>query len=389
MERYKRVCAYIDLDDICHNFDQMYKRLPKGTKIMAVVKADGYGHGAVPVSKEVEHLEYIWGFGVATLEEGRSLREHGIEKPIHILGYTFPEDYKEVLRNDLQPTIFTLEMAEDLNAVAKELGVQGEIHIGVDTGMSRIGLKDNEEGIELIETISHLPYLSIVGCFTHFVKADEEDKEKSYDQIRRFQSIKKNLEERKIKIPLYHCSNSAGIIEFQDLEQDLVRSGISNYGIYPSNEVNRSEVCLRPALSLKSHIIFVKEIEQGTSISYGATFVAPEKMKVATIPVGYGDGYPRSLSNKGWVLIHGKKAPILGRVCMDQLMVDVTQIENVSTGDEVTLIGRSGEEELTVEELGDLSGRFSYEFICDLGNRIPRCYVKNGKVIYCKEYFVK
>lgn len=253
--------------------------------------------------------------------------------------------------------------------------------------MGRIGFKVSKESVETISRISKLPNIKMEGMFTHFAKADEFDKSYTFAQHEKFLWMKEQLETNGIQISYYDCDNSAGIIDFPDMKHDLARAGISIYGMYPSDEVKKDAVDLKPALELISHISFVKDVEKGTSISYGGTFVAPKKMRIATIPVGYGDGYPRSLSNKGYVLIHGKRADIVGRVCMDQFMVDVTDIMPVAMGDEVTLIGADGAEKITMEQLGDLSGRFNYELACDISKRVPRAFVKNGEIVATKDYF--
>ena len=262
---------------------------------------------------------------------------------------------------------------------AQRQGRDVHIHIGLDTGMSRIGFADRQESVEEIKKISQLPNLKIEGMFTHFARADETDRSPAIDQLNRYLNFAKLLEDAGIQIPMKHCSNSAGIIRVPEANLNAVRAGITIYGIYPSNEVERDIVKLIPAMELKSHISYIKTVEPGAAFSYGGTFTAKKEMKVATIPVGYADGYPRSLSNKGWVLIHGKKAPILGRVCMDQFMVDITKIPDAKAGDEVTLIGKDGKEFISIEKFGDLSGRFSYEFACDISKRVPRVYIKDGK----------
>ena len=223
--------------------------------------------------------------------------------------------------------------------------------------------------------------------FTHFAKADEKDKSYTYQQHEKFVWMKQALEEKNLEIPYIDCDNSAGIIDFPNMKHNLARAGISLYGMYPSDEVNKNAISLKPALELISHISFVKNVEAGTSISYGGTFVAPKVMRIATIPVGYGDGYPRSLSNKGAVLIHGKRARILGRVCMDQFLVDVTDIPEAKFMDEVVLVGKDQTETITIDELAELSGRFNYEFICCLGKRIPRVYIQDGKIVEQIDYF--
>ena len=268
-----------------------------------------------------------------------------------------------------------------MSGAAERTGKAAKVHIKVDTGMSRIGITPDDTGLRFVKEAMETPGIEIEGIFTHFARADEADKTSALKQLEVFQAFIGQIESKLgLTIPVKHCSNSAGIVEMPQANMDVVRPGIILYGLRPSDEVSQEIVALRPALSLHSHIVYVKEVQPGLSVSYGGTFTAQHKMRIATIPVGYGDGYPRMLSGKGYVLIHGKKAPILGRVCMDQFMVDVTDILNVKEGDPVTLIGTDGEETITAELLGDLSGRFNYELVCDLGRRIPRVYIQDGKI---------
>ena len=379
MKKFERVKAVVSLDAIAHNFAEMKKNIAKGTKIVAVIKADGYGHGAEAIARLIEDYDYIWGFAVATPEEALQLRTFGVKKPILILGIVFAEYFTQMIAKEIRLTVCTYEMAQKLSEEAQRQGRDVHIHIGLDTGMSRIGFADRQESVEEIKKISQLPNLKIEGMFTHFARADETDRSPAIDQLNRYLNFAKLLEDAGIQIPMKHCSNSAGIIRVPEANLNAVRAGITIYGIYPSNEVERDIVKLIPAMELKSHISYIKTVEPGAAFSYGGTFTAKKEMKVATIPVGYADGYPRSLSNKGWVLIHGKKAPILGRVCMDQFMVDITKIPDAKAGDEVTLIGKDGKEFISIEKFGDLSGRFSYEFACDISKRVPRVYIKDGK----------
>ncbi|MBQ8803979.1 MAG: alanine racemase [Tyzzerella sp.] len=387
MKTYSRVYARIDLDAIEYNVERMKKNLNPWTKIMAVIKADGYGHGAVQIAEMLESVEYIWGFAVATLDEAIVLRSEGIQKPILVLGCVFPDQYMAMLKNDIRMNVYTEEMAEAISQMAAREGMTAYMHIKLDTGMGRLGFDITEGSAEAIARISELRNVSLEGIFTHFAKADETDKSFTEKQMKDFIWMRDKLKEKNVVFKYEHCANSAAIIDVPEANFDLVRAGISTFGLYPSEEVNKESVRLKPALALKSHVAFVKDIEAGTPISYGGTFVSKEKMRIATIPVGYADGYPRNLSNVGYVLIRGRKAQIVGRVCMDQFMVDVTHIEGVSFGDKVTLIGKDGNETITVEDLGDLSGRFNYEFICDLGKRIPRVYVRNGKISEQVDYF--
>ena len=376
MKEYRRICADIDLDALTHNLDEIHRCISEGTKIIAVVKADGYGHGAVPLAEVMEKREDIWGYAVATPEEAEELCSNGMKKPILILGYTFPEYDAQIVKEELRPAVFSLIRAEQLSEEAVRQDKICKIHIKLDTGMSRIGFQVTEQSADEIAQIAKLPHIMIEGIFTHFSKADETDKAFTKKQEAAYERMITWLKERQVSIPVHHVSNSAGIVDLPEYNKDIVRAGIILYGLWPSDEVDKEHINLQPLLSLKSHVVHVKELEPGRIISYGGTFEVEHPMRIATVPVGYADGYPRSLSNKGYVLIHGKRAAICGRVCMDQMMVDVTEIADVCPGDEVTLIGRDGAECITLEELGDLSGRFNYEFACDLNKRIPRVYVK-------------
>ncbi len=387
MKTYSRVYARVDLDAIAYNMEQMKKNLNPNTEIMAVIKADGYGHGAIQIAQMLEQVNYVWGFAVATLDEAIVLKNADIKKPVLVLGCVFPDQYMEMLKHDIRMNVYTEEMAESISQMAKREGMTAHMHIKLDTGMGRLGFDINEQSVATITRISNMENVNMEGIFTHFAKADEKDKSFTEKQMKDFSWMLQKLKENNVCFEYEHCSNSAGIIDMCGTSHDLVRAGISIYGLYPSEEVNKEYVKLKPAMALKSHVAFVKEIEAGTPISYGGAFVADKRMTIATIPVGYADGYPRKLSNAGYVLIRGKKAPIIGRICMDQFMVDVTDIEGVSFGDKVTLIGNDGNKSISIEELGELSGRFNYEFICDLGKRIPRVYVKDGKIAEQVDYF--
>lgn len=380
-EYCSRAYIEVDLDAIVDNVSNMKEKLSPGTQIVGVIKTDGYGHGSVPIALELEKLEYMWGFAVATTEEAHELRKAGVQKPLLILGYTFPYCYEQLAREDIRPAVFRRDSVGQLQAAAERTGRAVKVHVKVDTGMSRIGVTPDEDGLRLIEELRDRKGVEIEGIFTHFARADELDKSSAEEQMETFRRFVERAEERLgHSIPLKHCSNSAGIMEMRRADMDLVRAGIALYGLYPSAEVSRTAVDLRPALALYSRIVYLKTIHEGQSVSYGGTFTARGDMSVATVPLGYGDGYPRSLSGKGYVLIRGKRAPILGRVCMDQFMVDVSDVPMVQEGDRVVLLGRDGDEHISAEELGDLSGRFNYELVCDLGRRIPRIYTRQGRI---------
>ena len=373
MERY-RVYAGIDLYALRYNMESMHQNLKKGTKMAAVIKADAYGHGALEVSRAIEDLPYLWGYAVATVDEALTLIQAGRKKPVLILGISFANQYEDIVCNDIRPAVCEYETAKELSAIALQHKKTCHIHIKIDTGMSRIGFQVTEENADIIARIAALPNICIEGIFTHFAQADELDKTPAMRQLALFRKMIAMVEERGVKIPIHHCSNSAGIVEIGDVNMDMVRAGITLYGLWPSDEVARDIIDLKPVMSLKSHISYLKTLEAGRKISYGGTYVTPSQRRIATIPVGYADGYCRGLSNKGYVLIHGKKAPICGRVCMDQFMVDVTDIPETEEGDEVTLLGRDGELSISMEELGALSGRFNYEFACLITSRVPRVY---------------
>ena len=385
MKQYKRVYATVDLDAIRQNMEAMKANIAKGTMICGVVKSDGYGHGSVPVAKAVEDL--VWGYAVAAVEEGWVLRDHHITKPILVLGYVPEQDFDSFVEQEIRYTVSEWKEAEILSKIAQKLGKNAYVHIKMDTGMGRIGLRFAEEILTLAQKIETLPNIVIEGIFTHMATADMADKTKAKEQIRMFKEMLQLLENNGIYIPIRHCSNSAGIIDLKEANIDMVRAGIALYGLYPSEEVNKENVCLTPALELKSIVSYLKTVPKGSPIGYGATFVTQKETKVATVSIGYGDGYPRALSNKGYALVRGKKAPIIGRICMDQFMMDVSDIPEIQQGDTVTLIGKDQNEQITVEELAELAGTFNYEFVCDLGKRIPRVYISGGKIVGTKDYF--
>lgn len=387
MKSYTRIRARIDLDAIEYNIEKMKENLPEDTKLIVVAKADCYGHGALQTTSLLSLKEYVWGFAVATLDEAIVLRRGGITKPILVLGCIFPEQWIDALENNIRITVYTEELTKVLSDLAVKIGRKAYVHVKLDTGMGRIGFTPGKEGADKIEEISKLPNIVMEGLYTHFSKADEGDKSYTMKQMEAYTWMKEELAGRGITFSYYHCCNSAGIIDLKGAGQNLSRAGISTYGMYPSEEVHKENVDLKPALELISHVAFVKWVDEGEMISYGGTYVTKRRTKIATIPVGYGDGYPRSLSNKGYMLIHGKKAPIIGRVCMDQCMVDVTEIEDVKFGDEVVLVGRDGDEYLSVETLSRLSDRFNYEFVCLMGKRIPREYIRRGEVQEQMDYF--
>lgn len=373
-----RAWAEIDFDAMRFNIESIKKAIRKDTKIIAVIKADAYGHGALQTASMLEREERVWGYAVATGQEALALCMNQVKKPVLILGYAFPEDYGLLLENDVRPAVYMYDAAKALSEKAVEMGKICKVHIKIDTGMARIGIVPDADGLALIRRIAQLPGLEIEGIFTHFASSDEEDTAKAYRQLKIFQEFAAKAEAAlDMRIPMKHCANSAAIARMPEADMNAVRAGIILYGLWPSAEVKaEGRIRLKPVLSLRAAVIYVKTVPKGQEISYGGTFTTARETKVATISIGYGDGYPRSLSNAGYVLVKGKRAPVIGRVCMDQLMVDVTDIgDELQVGDVVTLIGADGEECITLEELGERSGRFNYEFACGLSGRIMRVYL--------------
>lgn len=385
--KYYSAYAEVDLDAIRHNIIEMKQHIRPTAKTMAVVKADAYGHGAAAVVDALTDIvDY---FAVAHGAEAVELRNHGIDKPLLILGYSSPEEFQTLLENQITITLFHLEDGRELSRLALELGQRARIHIKIDTGMNRIGFPCNSHTISVIQELAALPGLEIEGIFTHFAKADEMDKTAMGQQLDRFRSLLDGLQAAEINIPLRHAANSAAILEAGDFGFEMVRSGISTYGLYPSDEVDKGNANLIPAMSLRSRIAHVKTVPAGEGISYGWSYVTERESRIATVPVGYADGYKRALSGKARVLIHGRSAPVVGRICMDQFMVDVSQIPDVQIGDMVTLFGRDGDEYLPVEELADAAASFNYEFICGIARRIPRIYIRDGRKIGVQNYLAK
>ncbi|MGN0363890.1 MAG: alanine racemase [Bilifractor sp.] len=376
MNSYLRTYAEVSLSAIHHNVEEAKKRILPGTKLLAVVKANAYGHGAVRVAKSLEDIADF--FAVATLEEGVELRENNIGLPILILGYTSPQQYSEMINWDIRPSIYNIEDAQKLNAVAIHEGKTARVHIALDTGMTRIGFQVTEEDADLIQEISSLSNVEIEGMFTHLSCADMKDKTYCGRQFEKYDAMLAMLQKRNVRIPIRHVCNSAAIMEYEADDPhryDMVRSGIITYGIYPSEEVKKERLDLIPALSWKAHVIHVKDVGPGVGVSYGATYVTSRPVtRIATVSVGYADGYPRALSSKGRVLIHGQSAPILGRVCMDQMMVDVSEIPDVQVEDVVTLVGHDGDAYIPIEEIADPAASFNYEMLCHISPRVYRVY---------------
>lgn len=371
-QKFDRTYVSVDLNAIRHNIKEEQKKLAPGTKILAVVKADAYGHGAVRVSHALDDL--VDAYGVATIEEGIELREAGIKKMVLVLGYTGECHFADVVRYDISQTVYSYEMAEKLNEEAGKLDKKAKIHIKLDTGMGRIGFVPDRESAAVVKKISELKNLELEGMFTHFARADERSLEPAREPLRLYKEFNSFLEEEGVKILVHHAANSASIMRFPESHMDMVRSGITTYGMYPSEEVEKELLDLRPAMQWKARISFVKNVPAGTAIGYGGTYVTDCPRTIATVAVGYADGLKRDLSGKGRVLVHGRYAPITGRICMDQFMIDVTEIPEAKEGDYVTIFGTDGDQTIPVEEVADLSHSFNYEYVCGITGRVPRKY---------------
>ncbi len=373
MVQFDRTKVVINLDNIRYNVNELKKKVDPASKIMFVIKADGYGHGAVRI---MEYLgESVDAYGVAVINEAVALRENGCGKLILILGYTPKSCLKHVIMYNISQTVTDYETARLLSEEAVRQGVNARIHIKLDTGMGRIGFLPGNDSVETIRKISKLPNIIMEGCFTHFSKADENDLSYTEKQYETYIEMLEKLERAGVTFELKHACNSAAVIQFPKADLDMVRLGIASYGLYPSEDIDKSVIELRPAMEWKTIISYIKTVEPGTRISYGGTYTADSVKRIATVPVGYADGYPRALSNIGRVIVNGISAPIVGRVCMDQFMIDVTGIPDVKVEDSVTLVGRDGNELISVEEIADYGNSLNYEVICDVGKRVPREYI--------------
>lgn len=381
----ERVLAIIDLDAIAYNMTNIKSKVGKETGIIGIIKADAYGHGSVEISKVILENGADW-LAVAVVDEGINLRKNGIAAPILLLGYTPELRLEDVVNNGFIQTVYTYETAKKLSDVAVRLGKTAVIHIKIDTGMGRIGYRVNEASADEIVKISELPNIEVNGMFTHFSTADEKDKNYTLNQYKKFVQMDALLRERGLEIPIKHAANSAAIMDFDNMMFNMVRPGIILYGAYPSEEVDKDNLSIKPAMSVKTHVSYVKEVNEGDYISYGRKYQAVGKRIIATIPIGYADGFIRAYSNGGKVLIKGEYAPIVGRICMDQFMVDVTDIKDVQINDEVVLIGKQGNKEITVDFIASILDTINYEVFCTLSKRVPRQYIQNGKVIKTVKY---
>lgn len=388
LKKIRGAWAEIDLDAIAHNMKEIRRLVREDALVTAVIKADGYGHGAKKIAQTLLD-NGADRFAVAVLDEGIELRQAGFEVPVLILGFTDPERAEEVVKYNLDQTVYSWELAEALSKEAARQNKKAKIHIKVDTGMGRIGLQPNNESVNLIKKISELPNVILEGIFTHFAVADTADKRYTEEQYEKFNWIISELQKQNVEFNVRHCGNSATIIDLPDMHMDMVRAGIILYGLAPSNEVLLKKIDLRQVMSLKVRITHVKEIEAGQSVSYGRKFIASKKSKIASLPIGYADGYTRMLSGKAEALVKGKRVPVVGRICMDQCMIDITGIEDVKVGDEVVLFGRQGKDMIHIDELAEKLGTINYEIVCMISKRVPRVYIKGGKIVDILNYIIK
>ncbi len=382
---YHRTYVKINLNNVDYNINNVKNKIGSGTKLLVVVKADAYGHGAVEISRFLENKCDF--FGVACVDEAMELVDAGIKKPILVLGYVSPSEYNAVVKHSIRIPIFSYDNAAALSLEAQRQKKEIPFHFCVDTGMSRIGFQANDQSADLCKKITLLPNIKAEGLFSHFATADEKDLTKTLKQRRLFKAFINMLNERGVSISVKHINNSAGIMMLDEYF-DMVRCGIVSYGMYPSDEVDKSRLKLMPAMEWKTHISFIKELEKGREISYGGTYVTTKRTVVATVPVGYADGYPRCLSNIGKVIVKGKYANIIGRVCMDQFMIDITDIDDVSVEDEVTLVGAQGDAALSMEEVSGMAHSFNYELPCKIARRVPRVYYKNNNEVKTNNYIL-
>lgn len=382
---YNRIYAQINVDNLRHNIKSIMERHKKDMKVLAVIKADAYGHGSCEIARRIDDMTYY--YGVAAVDEAVELRNAGIKKPILVIGYTSPKDYERLIKYNITQTIYSRSDAKKLSELAVKNGTIAKIHIKVDTGMSRIGFPVSTDGISEAASLKELAGLHIEGIFTHYAKADEIDKASAKEQKEKFKRFIDGLMASGVKPELKHIDNSAGSMELDDDEFDMVRLGIAMYGLYPSEEVSR-EIMLKPVMSLIAHIAHVKEVDAGCGVSYGWTYVTDKKTKLATVTAGYADGYPRAMSNVGRAIVKGRSVPIVGRVCMDQLMLDVTDIPDITTDDQVILIGKSEDENISVEEVAAPAASFNYELVCNISRRVPRIYIEEGRENKCVNYLV-
>ncbi len=386
--KLNRAWAEINLNAIAHNVREIRKLTGNHVEMMGVVKADAYGHGVLEVVRTLLD-NGVTQLAVSMLDEAIQIRKMGIDVPILILSYTDPARAEDIIENELTQTVFSFDLPQALSAASVRLGKSVKVHIKVDTGMTRVGFMPGYNAVKNIMEIGRMPGLIIEGIFTHFASADECDRDYTNMQFERFMSLCTELGRVGIHIPIKHVCNSAGTIQYPEMHLDMVRPGVILYGLYPSQDVNRDIIHLEPAMTLKANVILVKDVESDVCISYGRKFRTSRQSKIATIPIGYADGYTRLLSNKGRMLVNGEFAPVAGRICMDQCMIDVTDLKHeVHVGDEVVIFGSQNGACISVEELATEIGTINYELICIIGKRIPRVYLRGGEICSILNYLI-
>lgn len=386
--KFTRAWAEISLDNIAHNVEEIKRIVGKRTEIMATVKADAYGHGVLETVRTIMDSGASR-LAVSMLDEAIQLRKIGIDIPILVLSYTSPDRADEIIKYNIIQTVYSHELAKSLSDEALKQGTKARVHIKIDTGMNRVGFMPGYSAVKDVVEIHKLPGAIVEGIFTHFAVADEKDRSYTKHQMELFESILSELNRIGIIIPIKHVSNSAAVLQYPEMTMDIVRPGVIIYGIYPSNEVDRTVIDLKPAMTLKANITLVKWIDEGIPVSYGRKFYSKRKTRVATIPIGYADGYSRLLSGKSRVLVNGQFAPVIGSICMDQCMIDITDVEGeIMVGSEVVLLGRQGVNSITADEIAELMGTIPYETVCIIGKRIPRVYIKGGKVVNVLNYLI-
>jgi alanine racemase len=386
--KFNRAWAEVDLNNIAHNVREIRRITNKKSEIMGVVKADAYGHGVLETARTLLN-NGVTRLAVSMVDEAIQLRKKGIDVPILVLSYTDPVRAEEIILNDITQTVFSHDLAKALSEAALRLRKNVKVHIKIDTGMTRVGFMPGYNAVKNVVEISKLPRLIVEGIFTHFACADEKDKSYTNMQFERFMSICNELYRIGVYIPIKHAANSAAVIEFPHMHLDMVRPGIILYGLYPSGEVSKDVIDLKPTMTLKANVILVKDVERDTRISYGGIFKTERESKIATLPIGYADGYSRLLTEKAKVLINGEFAPVVGKICMDQCMIDVTELSNdVHVGDEAVLFGKQCGKEIRVEDIADKIGTINYEVVCLVGKRVPRVYLQDGEICEVLNYLI-
>lgn len=384
---FKRAWAEVNLDHIAHNIREVRRITSKNAKIMAMVKADAYGHGFLEVSKTLLENGADC-LAVAFLDEAKQLRKYGIDAPILILGHTPVEWVFDLIDLNITQTVYSYELAKAISKAAAVRNKTVKIHVKIDTGMTRVGFACHDDTVRTVLSISQLPGLELEGIFTHFASADEKDPTYTRQQFEKFMSICNQLEQNNLDIPIKHACNSAAIIQYPEMHLDMVRPGIVLYGLYPSDEVEQEKIRLKPAMQLKASVVHVKKVPTGVPVSYGRVYTTDRETVIATIPIGYADGYSRTLTGKEHMIAGGKIVPVIGRICMDYCMIDATDVKDIKVGDEVVIFGEKDGLSIPVESIAENMGTINYEIVCIIGKRVPRVYIQDGKIVEVLNYLL-